>query len=131
MCVIANRSMLIQKGAIRMRWRNGPFQTTPDFMVPGKKYQVVIDIGWAAYVLNKGHSLRLTVTSSTWPYYSVNPNTGAPLERPPAKTHTTWPPWGPCEMGDCKNLTALNSIHYGLHAAISLPVKSVLAGNDY
>eukprot|EP01043_Picozoa_sp_COSAG02_P051688 COSAG02_NODE_5473_length_4295_cov_17.413966_1_plen_139_part_00 len=119
-------SMLIQNGALRMRWRHGPFQQRPDFMIPGKAYRVTIDVGWVAYVLNKGHSLRLTVTSSNWPYYSVNPNTGAPLELPPPKKHTTWPPWAPCEMGACKNLTALNTIHFGEHTSIVLPVKSIL-----
>ena len=44
-----------------------------------------------SYVINKGHAIRLTVTSSYWPYYSANPNTGAALLTPPLANHTIWP----------------------------------------
>jgi predicted acyl esterase len=46
-----------------------------------------------SYVINKGHSIRLVVTSSFWPYYSANPNTGALLMPPPTTNHTIWPVW--------------------------------------
>jgi predicted acyl esterase len=116
-------SMLIQKGGLRMRWREGPFATEPaEPLQPGRHYQITIEVGSVAYVLNKGHRLRLVVTSSTWPYFSVNPNTGARLEVPPIATHTVWPTWGPCEMGDCVNVTARNSVHFGDHSVVNLPV---------
>ena len=78
--------MLIQKGAVRMRWRgpnaNGDKSGWDRFlekpappMDPEERYAINIGVGMVAYVINIGHSLRVTVTSSCYPYYSANPNT--------------------------------------------------------
>ena len=79
-------AMLIQKGAVRMRWRgpnaNGDKSGWDRFlekpappMDPEERYAINIGVGMVAYVINIGHSLRVTVTSSCYPYYSANPNT--------------------------------------------------------
>eukprot|EP01116_Phalansterium_solitarium_P014580 TRINITY_DN322_c3_g1_i1.p1 TRINITY_DN322_c3_g1~~TRINITY_DN322_c3_g1_i1.p1 ORF type:complete len:601 (-),score=174.11 TRINITY_DN322_c3_g1_i1:564-2366(-) len=72
------RSMLIQDGIVRMRWRNG-MAAPPQFLTPGQIYEVEVSIWNTSYVLNSGHKLRLDVSSSNYPRFSVNPNNGLPV----------------------------------------------------
>jgi uncharacterized protein len=88
------KSMLIQYGAIRMRWRAGPTKMVP--MTPGQVYKVTVDLWSSAMVINEGHRVRLDITSSNSPHFSVNPNTGLPL----------------VDQGSAK-LVAENTIHSG------------------
>ena len=68
------RSMLIQDGVIRMRWRDGP--TTPTYMTPGEIYKINIDLWNTSYIFNPGHQIQLSITSSNYPRFSINPNNG-------------------------------------------------------
>lgn len=106
------RSHLITEGFVRMRWRhiadankaawseNGrssaPSLRGPDglgtldndvptapSLQPGRLYRVEVDMWSTALIVNAGHSIRLTVTSSNDPRFSVNPNTGQPLGASP------------------------------------------------
>ena len=43
------------------------------------RYEVEVVVGMVSYMLNKGHRLRLTVTSSLAPYYSVRRRRSAVL----------------------------------------------------
>ena len=65
---------LIQDNAIRMRWREGGL--TPVYMEKDQVYEVQGTLWNTSYVLAPGHKLRLVVTSSNSPRFSVNPNNG-------------------------------------------------------
>jgi predicted acyl esterase len=69
------RSMLIADGIIRTRFRNNSF-TSSEMMVPGTIYRLEIDIWAASIIFNKGHRIRLALSSSNYPRFDVNPNTG-------------------------------------------------------
>jgi putative CocE/NonD family hydrolase len=49
-------------------------------MVPGKVYAFTIDMGPTAIRVPAGHQLRLEVSSSNFPKYTRNPNTGEAAE---------------------------------------------------
>lgn len=69
---------LIQDSAIRMRWRDGG--EVPVYMTPGEVYEVEISLWNTSYVIAPGHSLRVAVTSSNAPRFSVNYNNGVLLK---------------------------------------------------
>ncbi len=52
-----------------------------DLMEPGKVYRFTIDMGATAIRIPKGHRLRVEVSSSNFPKYTRNPNTGEVPER--------------------------------------------------
>ena len=64
-------------GILRARYRNG--RTTPELLVPGQRYELRIDVGAIGNVFLPGHRIRLEVSSSNFPRYDRNPNTGAPF----------------------------------------------------
>lgn len=60
----------------------GRYRATRDhaeFMEPGKVYEITIDPFPTANVFKKGHRIRVDVSSSNFPRFDVNPNTGEPL----------------------------------------------------
>jgi putative CocE/NonD family hydrolase len=61
-------------GIVRLRYRNS--LDKPEAAVPGKVYRVSIDAGVTANVFLKGHSIRLEISSSNFPRFDRNPNTG-------------------------------------------------------
>jgi hypothetical protein len=63
----------------RMRYRNS--LEKPELMEPGKVYQVAIHLYPTANVFAKGHRIRLDISSSNFPRFDVNPNTGEPLQQ--------------------------------------------------
>jgi uncharacterized protein len=62
-------------GILRMRYRDS--QEKPNLMNPDQVYKVQIDLGATANVFKKGHALRLEVSSSNFPRFDRNLNTGA------------------------------------------------------
>ncbi|MDP6124297.1 MAG: CocE/NonD family hydrolase [Candidatus Latescibacteria bacterium] len=66
------RSMLILDGPIRARHRDSFTEETP--MSPGQAYEFEIDLWETALVFNKGHRIRVDITSSSSPRFKVNPN---------------------------------------------------------
>ena len=48
-------------------------------MKPGEVYEFVIEPFPTANVFKKGHRIRLDISSSNFPRFDVNPNTGEPL----------------------------------------------------
>ena len=42
-------------------------------------YEVSIDLWSSCYVFNKGHRIRVDISSSNYPRFSANPNNGLPL----------------------------------------------------
>ena len=67
----------ITDSIIRARYRNG--WETPELMTPGQPYEFVFELYPTSNVFQKGHRIRLDVSSSNWPRFDVNPNTGGPL----------------------------------------------------
>ena len=59
---------------IRTRYRNS--FTQPELMTPGTIYRIEIDLWSTSIVINTGHSIRLAISSSNYPRFDVNPNTG-------------------------------------------------------
>ena len=70
------RATGIQEGALRMRYRES--FTRPSLLVPGELYAVDVDMRSIAYMVPRGHRLRLHVTSSSFPRLERNLNTGEP-----------------------------------------------------
>jgi len=67
------RSILITDGILRMRNRNGTDHW--EFMEPGQIYEVEVDLWSTSYIWNKGHRIRVAVSSSNYPRFLNNPNT--------------------------------------------------------
>jgi putative CocE/NonD family hydrolase len=71
------RSMLLIDYPWRMRYRNG-FESE-ELMKPGKVYKLKFPVGWISQVFEKGHRIRVTISSTGAPLYEPNPQTGKPL----------------------------------------------------
>jgi putative CocE/NonD family hydrolase len=67
----------VQDGIIRARYRNSLEHA--ELMKPGDVYQISIDMYPTAMIFKKGHRIRLDISSSNFPRFDVNPNTGEPL----------------------------------------------------
>jgi putative CocE/NonD family hydrolase len=74
------QSVLVRYGAIRMRWRDSANVTS--LMTPGKTYGVSVNMWSTAYIYDTNHKIRVTVTSSNSPQFTVNPNNGHLLADP-------------------------------------------------
>ena len=62
---------------IRTRYRES--LDHPRMMEPGQVYPVTIILYPTSNVFKKGHRIRVDVSSSNYPRFDVNPNTGEPL----------------------------------------------------
>jgi putative CocE/NonD family hydrolase len=63
-------------GIIRARYRNFARGEQPSLIEPGKAYEYEIDLWATSNVFKKGHRIRLDITSSNFPRWDRNPNTG-------------------------------------------------------
>jgi putative CocE/NonD family hydrolase len=61
-------------GILRLRYRLR--KTAPQLAVPGQPYQLTIEVGATSNLFQEGHRIRLEVSSSNFPRYDRNPNTG-------------------------------------------------------
>lgn len=68
------RSMLLMDYPIRARYRDG-FERE-SLLTPGEPAKLKWHIGWTSIILNKGHRLRVTVTSTGAPFYEPNNQAG-------------------------------------------------------
>lgn len=50
-------------------------------MVPGEVYEITIEPQATSNLFAAGHRLRVDISSSNFPHYDINPNTGEPLGR--------------------------------------------------
>ena len=64
----------IAEGVIRARFRES--QISPSLITPGEVYEYSIDLWATSHVFKAGHRFRLEVSSSNFPHYDRNPNTG-------------------------------------------------------
>lgn len=69
------RSILISDGIINAMRRDG-FNTTADPLDSVEYVEVDIDLWATAYQFNVGHKMRIAISSSNYPRFGVNPNTG-------------------------------------------------------
>jgi predicted acyl esterase len=67
------RSMLMAQGIQRARYRNG---TCPELLVSNQPARIRVDLSSTALVAGVGHKLRVIVSASAAPLYSVNPQNG-------------------------------------------------------
>ncbi|MBV9228759.1 MAG: CocE/NonD family hydrolase [Chloroflexi bacterium] len=63
-------------GIIRTRYRNFARGEAPSLIEPEKAYEYEIDLWATSNLFKKGHRIRLDVTSSCFPRWDRNPNTG-------------------------------------------------------
>jgi len=64
---------------LRLRYRNGRERGEP--ARPGEVMQVVITLYPTSNLFMPGHRIRLDISSSNFPRFDVNPNTGEPIGR--------------------------------------------------
>jgi hypothetical protein len=70
-------AMNITDSIIRARYRNS--WEKPELMEPDTPYEFVFHLYPTSNIFRKGHHIRLDISSSNWPRFDVNPNTGGPL----------------------------------------------------
>lgn len=73
------RSILVTDNILKARHRHG--FDREDSLTPGVPDTFNIDLWSTAQVFNAGHKLRVIISSSNYPRYEKNPNTGAPFKR--------------------------------------------------
>lgn len=97
-------AMNVTDGILRCRYRNSPAE--PQLLTPGEVVEIAIEPMPTSNLFKAGHRIRLDVSSSNFPRFDVNPNTGAP------------------EGEDGPRVKALNRVHLGGTRAshIVLPV---------
>lgn len=69
------RSIQITEGVIRARFRDDVWGE-PTLLEPGKAYEFTIDMQITSNVFRRGHRIRLHITSSNFPLWDRNLNTG-------------------------------------------------------
>ncbi|MBI3919854.1 MAG: CocE/NonD family hydrolase [Armatimonadetes bacterium] len=69
------RSINLTEGVLRARFRERVWDQ-PRLIEPGEVYEYTIDLQVTSNVFKQGHRLRLDVTSSCFPLWDRNPNTG-------------------------------------------------------
>ncbi len=96
----------ITDGILRARYRDSREAAAPP-MAPGEVYEVEITLFPTANRFRAGHRLRLEISSSNYPRFDPNPNTGEPLGR-----HT-------------RTIPADNTVHHAptRASALILPVR--------
>jgi hypothetical protein len=67
----------INDGILRARYRNS--RTRPELLTPAEPTEITIDLGATSNLFRVGHRIRLHVSSSNFPRFDRNPNTGAPF----------------------------------------------------
>jgi len=91
-------------GIIRARWRNS--RTKEELVEPGKIQKYEIDLWVTSNLFKAGHKIRVEISSSNFPRFDRNPNSGGPFG------------------ADTKVFSATQSIHHDAeHAShIILPI---------
>jgi hypothetical protein len=69
-------AMNLCDGILRMRYRDS--WEEPRMMEPGRVYEILVEAFPTSNLVRAGHRIRLDVSSSNFPHFDANPNTGAP-----------------------------------------------------
>jgi predicted acyl esterase len=72
------RSLLVLDGIVRARYRDS--LRTPTLIEPGKAYLFEIDLWSTSIIFNKGHRIRVAISSSNAQRFRPNPNTGEAVD---------------------------------------------------
>lgn len=75
----AGYHMYLADSIIRCRYRDS--YASPRLMEPGQIYRVRIELPPTSNLFQAGHRIRLDISSSNFPRYDLNPNTGEPMGR--------------------------------------------------
>jgi uncharacterized protein len=81
-------AMNLTEGILRVRYRDSWERPSP--MVPGEIYAITIELFPTGNLFASGHRLRLDISSSNFPHFDVNPNSGGPegaMEHPRIATN--------------------------------------------
>ena len=70
-------AMPVSEGILRARFREGLDKMK--LLKPGEVYEYDIELTGTANMFPPGHRIRIDITSSNFPQFDRNPNTGAPL----------------------------------------------------
>ncbi|MGE0060047.1 MAG: CocE/NonD family hydrolase, partial [Dehalococcoidia bacterium] len=107
------RSYNLCEGIVRLRGRN--LRSEWDEVTPGEIYDLTITIGQTSLVVQKGHALRLQVSSSNFPQFDRNMNTANPIGT------------------DAHGVRALQTIYHDAEhqSYIDLPVAPAYVGGDH
>lgn len=71
------RAINVAEGIVRARYRES--LSAPKPLEAGKVYQFTIDLVGTSNMFLRGHRIRLDITSSHFPQFDRNPNTGEPF----------------------------------------------------
>ena len=71
------RAVLLTDGILRTRFRES--FSHPVLMEPGTIYELRLDLGATSNVFQAGHRIRLEISSSNFPRYDRNTNTGGTI----------------------------------------------------
>eukprot|EP00286_Rhodomonas_abbreviata_P028288 CAMPEP_0181292308 /NCGR_PEP_ID=MMETSP1101-20121128/2435_1 /TAXON_ID=46948 /ORGANISM="Rhodomonas abbreviata, Strain Caron Lab Isolate" /LENGTH=600 /DNA_ID=CAMNT_0023396765 /DNA_START=65 /DNA_END=1867 /DNA_ORIENTATION=+ len=98
---------ILEDNAVRMRWRENTL--TPVYMESGTVYNIEMNLWNTTYVVAPGHALRVSVSSSNNPRFSVNYQNGLVLN-------------DPAYPGE--NVTATNTIYHSAQypSKVTLPI---------
>ncbi len=69
-------AMNLTEGLLRVRYRDS--WERPALMAPGEVYAITIELFPIGNLFARGHRLRLDISSSNFPHFDVNPNSGEP-----------------------------------------------------
>jgi len=69
--------MNLTDGIVRARYRDQ--SDRQELMTPGEIYEIIVTPFPSANRFKKGHRIRIDISSSNFPRFDVNPNTGEPL----------------------------------------------------
>lgn len=75
----AGYAMNLTDGILRVRYRDSWEQ--PSLMTPGAVYAIRIEAFPTSNLFRRGHRIRLDISSSNFPHFDVNPNSGEPEGR--------------------------------------------------
>ena len=70
------RSMLVTDGVRKAKFRKS--FNKPELLTPGEVVEVDVDLWSTSIVFARGHRVRVSVSSSNFPRFDPNPNTGQP-----------------------------------------------------
>ncbi len=73
----AGLAINISDSILRARYRNGWEQG--ELLTPGQVYEFTFQLYPTSNIFKAGHCIRLDISSSNFPRFDVNPNTGGPL----------------------------------------------------
>lgn len=73
------RSILLTQGVKRLRFREGLRPADTSLVTPGEIVEVGVELQNLAITFRRGHAIRIILTGTNWPHFSINPNTGEPL----------------------------------------------------